>query len=158
MVRHPLSLSLQFADKTDREVLPRHKVLRWLRAALDCPAEITVRLVDVAEGHSLNHDYRGADHATNVLTFDYMREPRVVADLVLCSPVVRREAAEQDIDLEAHYAHLLVHGALHARGMDHQNDAGAQTMEAAESAILVALGFGDPYQAARNARAASRAK
>lgn len=158
MAAHPLSLSLQFADKTDRALLPRHRVARWLRAALDRPAEITVRLVDAIEGHDLNHDYRGADHATNVLTFDYLREPRVVADLVLCVPVVRREAAEQGIDLLAHYAHLIVHGALHAVGMDHQDTATADAMEQAEGAILLRLGFKDPYQAARNARAASRAK
>lgn len=158
MAGHPLSLSLQFADKTDRALLPRHKVVRWLRAALDRPAEITVRFVDVVEGHNLNHDYRGADHATNVLTFDYLREPRVVADLVLCSPVVQREAAEQDVDLQAHYAHLIVHGALHACGMDHQSAATADVMEQAEGAILVRLGFKNPYQAARSARAASRAK
>jgi probable rRNA maturation factor len=126
--------------------------------ALDRPAEITVRLVGLVEGHNLNHDYRGADHATNVLTFDYLRDPRVVADLVLCSPVVQREAAEQDIDLQAHYAHLIVHGALHACGMDHQNAATANAMEQAEGAILLRLGFRDPYQAARSARAASRAK
>jgi probable rRNA maturation factor len=145
-MRHPLSLSLQFADNSDRATLPRHKVMRWLRAALNRPAEITVRLVDVAEGRNLNHDYRGADHATNVLTFDYVREPHVVADLVLCSPIVRREAAERDIDLAAHYAHLLVHGALHAQGLDHQDEGAATRMESAERAILQALGFADPYR------------
>ena len=145
-MRHSLSLSLQFADKSDRDALPRHKVLRWLRAALDRPAEITVRCVDAVEGRNLNHDYRGADHATNVLTFDYLREPKVVADLVLCSPVIRREAAERMMPLQAHYAHLLVHGTLHARGMDHQDGASAQAMESAESAILKALGFDDPYR------------
>ena len=146
MVRHPLSLSLQFADAADRATLPRHKVMRWLRAALGRPAEITVRLVDAVEGRNLNHDFRGADHATNVLTFDYIREPHVVADLVLCSPVVRREAAERAIDLEAHYAHLLVHGALHAQGMDHQDNTTARSMESAETAILMALGFEDPHR------------
>ena len=146
MTRPPLSLSLQFADSTDRVVLPRHKVLRWLRAALSEPAEITVRLVDAQESRKLNRDYRGLDHATNVLTFGYQREPAVVADLIVCSAVVRREAARQHIDLQAHYAHMLVHGALHAQGMDHQSDAEAQMMEAAESRILLALGFEDPYR------------
>ena len=146
MTRPPLSLSLQFADSTDRVVLPRHKVLRWLRAALSEPAEITVRLVDAQESRKLNRDYRGLDHATNVLTFGYQREPAVVADLIVCSAVVRREAARQHIDLQAHYAHMLVHGALHAQGMDHQSDAEAQVMEAAESRILLALGFEDPYR------------
>ena len=146
MNRAPLSLSLQFADATDRAVLPRHKVLRWLRAALSVPAEITVRVVDAREGRQLNRDYRGLDHATNVLTFDYQREPAVVADLIVCSAVVRLEATRQHIDVQAHYAHMLVHGALHAQGMDHRDDAEAQMMEAAESRILLALGFEDPYR------------
>jgi probable rRNA maturation factor len=146
MPANPLSLSLQFADKTDRAILSRRKVERWLRAALARPAEITVRLVDSVEGRNLNHDYRGADHATNVLTFDYVQVPHVVADLVLCSPVVRREAAERSIELEAHYAHLLVHAALHAQGLDHQDQASAQAMESEESRILTGLGFLDPYR------------
>jgi probable rRNA maturation factor len=144
--RPSLSLSLQFADTTDRSLLPRHKVLRWLRAALSEPAEITVRLVDAQEGRKLNRDYRSLDHATNVLTFDYQREPAVVADLIICGPVVRREAARQHIDLQAHYAHMLVHGALHAQGMDHRDDAEARSMESAESKILQSLGFADPYR------------
>jgi probable rRNA maturation factor len=144
--RAPLSLSLQFADSTDRAVLPRHKVLRWLRATLSVPAEITVRVVDAREGRRLNRDYRGLDHATNVLTFDYQREPGVVADLIVCGAVVRREAARQHIDVQAHYAHMLVHGALHAQGMDHQDDAEARLMQTAESRILLVLGFADPYR------------
>jgi probable rRNA maturation factor len=144
--RPTLTLSLQFADKSDRALLPRHKVTRWLRAALDRPAEITVRFVDVQEGRNLNHDYRGKDHATNVLTFDYTQQPSVVADLVLCSPVVRREAAEREIDLQAHYAHLLIHGALHAQGHDHQHDAAARDMESRERQVLSGLGFVDPYR------------
>jgi probable rRNA maturation factor len=110
----PLTLSLQFADKTDRAVVTRPRVLRWLRAALERPAAITLRVVDADEGRALNRDFRGQDHATNVLTFDYQREPTVVDDLVLCAPVLRREAADQDIALVAHYAHLVVHGALRA--------------------------------------------
>ncbi len=146
MARPELTLSLQFADTGDRALLPRHKVKRWLTAALIRPAEITVRCVDIIEGRNLNHDYRGADHATNVLTFDYQSDPKVVADLVLCSPVIRREAAEQGIDVQAHYAHLLVHGALHAQGMDHQSGATARAMEAREGEILMGLGFANPYR------------
>jgi probable rRNA maturation factor len=146
MPRPSLTLSLQFADPSDRALLPRHKVRRWLAAALDRPAEITVRCVDIAEGRNLNHDYRGADHATNVLTFDYVQQPRVVADLVLCSPVIQREAAELGIAVQAHYAHLLVHGALHAQGLDHGDDATARAMEARESEILAKLGFGNPHR------------
>ncbi|KNZ31418.1 MAG: rRNA maturation factor [Methylibium sp. NZG] len=140
-----MSLSLQFADTSDRAVLARHKVVRWIRAALDAPAQMTVRIVGLDEGRALNHDYRGQDHATNVLTFDYSRTPVVLADLVLCAPVVQREAAEQGLALEAHYAHLLVHGALHAQGFDHMNNAEARVMEARETAVLARLGFGDPY-------------
>ncbi len=145
MARPALSLSLQFAEPHDREVLPRHRVARWLRAALERPAELTVRIVGADEGHALNRDFRGKDYATNVLTFDYQREPTIIADLVLCGPVLRREAAEQGRALEAHYAHLLVHGALHAQGWDHEDEAGAAAMEARESALLRALGYADPY-------------
>ena len=140
-----LSLSLQFADPSDRALLPRHKVARWIRAALDAPAEITVRIVGADEGQALNRDYRAKDYATNVLTFDYSHAPVVVADLVLCAPVVAREAREMKIELQAHYAHLLVHGTLHAQGHDHEVDAEARVMEARETEVLAGLGFGDPY-------------
>ena len=141
-----LNLSLQFADKTDRATLPRHKVARWIRAALDAPGEITVRIVGAEEGQALNREYRAKDYATNVLTFDYSRAPTVVADLVLCAPVVAREAREQKISLEAHYAHLLVHGTLHAQGHDHEDDAPARLMEARETEVMRGLGFSDPYR------------
>ena len=140
-----LRLSLQFADKRHRDLLPRHRVLRWVRAALQGPAEITVRIVGAEEAQALNRDYRQKDYATNVLTFDYEQEPVVLADLVLCADVVAREAAEQQIDIAAHYAHLLVHGTLHAQGYDHEDEADAALMEARESELLVKLGFEDPY-------------
>ena len=143
--RPELSLSLQFADASHRALLPRHRVARWMRAALQAPAEIAVRIVDAAEGQALNRDYRGKDYATNVLTFDYAREPVVHADLVLCAPVVEREAHEQGKAIEAHYAHLLVHGTLHAQGYDHERARDARVMEAREREILAALGFSDPY-------------
>ena len=140
-----LSLSLQFADKRHRELLPRHKVARWLKAALASDAELTVRIVDAEEGQALNRDYRQKDYATNVLTFDYTQEPVVMADLILCAPVIEREAQEQNKELVAHYAHMLVHGALHAQGWDHLEDDEAQAMEQREREILAALGFDDPY-------------
>jgi probable rRNA maturation factor len=143
--RPTLSLSLQFADKRHKDVLPRHKVARWLKAALDTDAEIAVRLVDAEEGQALNRDYRQKDYATNVLTFDYASEPVVMADLIICSPVIEREAQEQGKDLVAHYAHMLVHGALHAQGWDHEDPEEAEAMEAREREVLAALGFGDPY-------------
>jgi probable rRNA maturation factor len=141
-----LQLSLQFADARHRAELPRHRVLRWMRAALDAPAQIAVRIVDADEGRALNRDWRRKDYATNVLTFDYEREPLVLADLVLCAPVVEAEAAAEGKTLQAHYAHLLVHGVLHAQGWDHERAADARRMEARESAIVQALGFADPYR------------
>jgi probable rRNA maturation factor len=141
-----LSLSLQFVDRSARELLARHRVARWMRSALQLPGQITVRLVGEDEGRALNRDYRGKDHATNVLTFDYERSPQVVADLVLCAPVVAREAAALGLPLQAHYAHLLVHGTLHAQGWDHETAAQAREMEALESALMLRLGFDDPYR------------
>lgn len=143
--RDQLRLALQFADVAHRAWLPRHRVARWIRAALATPAEITVRVVGTGEGRALNREFRGRDYATNVLTFDYQREPTVVADLVLCAPVLAREARELGISLEAHCAHLLVHGTLHAQGFDHESDADAKRMEALETALLQGLGFADPY-------------
>ena len=147
-----LTLSLQFARfdgaAEHRAALPRHKVARWIRHALALDAEITVRIVGENEGRQLNRDYRQKDYATNVLTFDYAQEPVVSADLVLCAPVVAREAAEQNKTLAEHYAHLLVHGTLHAQGWDHEtSEQDAQEMEAYETDILRGLGFADPYAA-----------
>jgi len=144
-----LTLSLQFGKLPDaalhRAALPRHKVIKWIRHALQDDAEITVRIVDADEGQALNRDYRQKDYATNVLTFDYTQEPIVTADLVLCAPVVAKEAKEQNKTLEEHYAHLLVHGALHAQGWDHEEDEDAQVMELRESEIMARLGFENPY-------------
>jgi probable rRNA maturation factor len=143
--RPELTLSLQFADASHRAHLPRHKVARWIRAALEVPGEIAVRIVGAEEGRALNRDFRGRDYATNVLTFDYEHAPVVHADLILCAPVVEAEAQAQKITLEAHYAHLLVHGTLHAQGHDHEDEAEAHEMEARETAILAGLGYDDPY-------------
>lgn len=150
MSLHQLALSLQFGRFAEvaahRAVLPRHKVTRWIRHALATDAEITVRIVGAEEGQQLNRDFRKKDYATNVLTFDYTQEPVVTADLVLCAPVVEREAHEQNKSLEEHYAHLLVHGALHAQGWDHETSAAdADEMEAYETDIMKELGFADPY-------------
>ena len=145
-----LTLSLQFGRfdgvAAHRAAMPRHKVARWIRHALQADGEITVRIVDADEGQALNRDYRHKDYATNVLTFDYAQEPVVCADLVLCAPVVAREAQENGKTLEEHYAHLLVHGALHAQGWDHETSAeDADEMEALETDIMRTLGYGDPY-------------
>ena len=140
-----LRLSLQFSDATHRPLLARHRVVRWIRHALALDGEITVRIVGEDEGRLLNRSYRAKDYATNVLTFDYDDDPVVLADLVLCAPVVEREAIEQGKSLEAHYAHLVVHGVLHAQGWDHENTRQARRMEAQESALLQRLGYPDPY-------------
>jgi probable rRNA maturation factor len=144
-----LSLSLQFGAikyaERHRKSLPRHKVARWIRHALANDAEITVRIVDAEEGQALNNDYRKKDYATNVLTFDYTQEPLVTADLVLCAPVVAKEAKEQGKTLQEHYAHLIVHGTLHAQGWDHELDEDAQVMELRETEILQRLGIANPY-------------
>ena len=145
-----LQLSLQFGDipyaARHRQAMPRHFVMRCVRHALAADAEITVRIVSLEEGQSLNRSYRKKDHATNVLTFDYARSPVVMADLVLCAPVIAQEAKAQGKTLAAHYAHLLVHGTLHAQGWDHETSLkDAKAMEAHEVAILHKLGVPNPY-------------
>ena len=148
-----LRLALQQPDGRHRALLTRARVSRWLRAAFGGQhAEITLRVVGEDEGRAINRDYRAKDYATNVLTFDYEREPVVVADLVLCAPVIEREAAEQHKPLEAHYAHLVVHGALHALGFDHERSREAERMQARESAQLAALGHADPYAVDQRSR------
>jgi probable rRNA maturation factor len=144
--RPELALSLQFADAADRVLLPRHRVRRWVRMALERPAQITVRIVGIDEARALNRAYRGRDYATNVLTFDYSAEPIVCADLVLCAPVLQEEARRSAISLESHYAHLLVHGTLHAQGYDHVSQRQARAMEARESELMQRLGYEDPYR------------
>jgi probable rRNA maturation factor len=121
---------------------------RWLAAALEQSAAITVRFVGAAEGRKLNRAYRGLDHATNVLSFGYGgagRDAPLAGDLVLCAPVLRREARAQGKTLAAHVAHLTVHGALHLQGHDHQQPRAAARMEALEVKILAKLGYPDPY-------------
>jgi probable rRNA maturation factor len=146
MSRPRLELALQYA--APRAGLPaRSSVAAWLRAALERAARITVRFVDAAEGRRLNRDYRRRDYATNVLTFAYgaARGGALEGDIVLCAPVVAREARERGLSLRAHYAHLAVHGALHLQGHDHDEARAATRMEARERRIMARLGFGDPY-------------
>jgi probable rRNA maturation factor len=145
-----LDLVLQFGRfpnaAAHRALLRKPVVTAWMEPALKHPAEIAVRIVGEDEARALNLQYRGKDYATNVLTFDYARDPWVSADLVLCGPVVEREAREQGKTLEEHYAHLLVHGTLHAQGYDHETDErDALEMEALEILLLGSLGFKNPY-------------
>ncbi|WP_206997584.1 rRNA maturation RNase YbeY [Trinickia mobilis] len=152
MTRVPkLTLNLQFpaakAYPGHKALLPRATVASWIKAALFADGELTVRFVDADEGRTLNRTYRGKDYATNVLTFAYAEDEDdpVAGDLILCCPVVEKEAGEQGKPLEVHYAHLIVHGALHAQGYDHEVEEEAQEMEALETEILGTLGFPDPY-------------
>lgn len=125
----------------------------WVLAALQAKVdqvELAIRFVDAEEGRGLNRDYRGKDYATNVLTFTYDDGPEIpglplMGDLVFCHPVVVREAEEQRLSLEAHYAHLVVHGVLHLQGFDHEDDADAEVMESLETCLLDGLGYSDPY-------------
>ena len=153
MTSKRLNLSVQYACNATG--LPsRPQIRAWVRAALDVDGkrggQITIRFVDSEEGQSLNSDYRGKDYATNVLSFPYETEPVVAGDLVICPAVVESEATEQRKTLEAHYAHLIVHGILHLQGYDHEiGDEDAQRMEATERSILAQLGFADPYREER---------
>ena len=141
-----LDLAVHYACR--REGLPlRADFVRWARAALTDSGQVAIRLVDEDEGRRLNKAYRGKGHATNVLSFPYETEPLLMGDLVICPTVVAREAAEQGKPLAAHYAHLTVHGMLHLRGWDHENEGDAQAMEDEERKILAALGYPDPYAA-----------
>lgn len=149
-----LSLSVQYA--CEREGLPERQTLRkWVRHALKAEkpesAVITLRFVEAEEGQSLNRDFRGKDYATNVLSFPYTPEPELSGDLVLCRPVVLREAEEQGKAVDAHFAHMVVHGVLHVLGYDHNDDEEAETMEAEERRILAGLGYADPYAGERQA-------
>jgi probable rRNA maturation factor len=145
-----LDLTLQFGNLPHavrhRAALPRAFVNRCLRSALTHDAEMTVRIVDAEEGQALNSSYRKKNYATNVLTFDYAQAPMVMADLVLCAPVVAAEAKEQGKSLQEHYAHLLIHGALHAQGYNHEtSEADAIEMETLEMFIMASLGLPCPY-------------
>lgn len=149
--KNKLSLSVQYPDARLQAAITRPKVRRWVSAALLAPAELTIRFVDAAEGQTLNRDYRGKDYATNVLTFAYNEGEEVAddaptqADIILCTDVLEREAAEQKKTVEQHTAHLIVHGVLHAQGYDHEDDEEAAEMEGLETQILATLGIADPY-------------
>lgn len=145
-----LSLSVQYASKA-RSLPTRAQFRRWFKAALQHDANITMRIVDEPEGRELNKRYRGKDYATNVLTFAYDGAgPRqtvpLSGDVVICAPVVEREAAAQHKILLAHYAHLTLHAALHLQGYEHETGSDAAEMEALEIALMLKLRYPDPYR------------
>jgi probable rRNA maturation factor len=139
-----LRLTVQGAEAF--AALPARSTLRrWVLRALQTDATLTLRFVGAREGRRLNRDFRGRDYATNVLTFDYARAP-VEADIVLCLPVIAREARQQGKALRAHLAHLVIHGTLHAQGHDHETATDAARMERLETRLLARLGYPDPYR------------
>ncbi|MBU9578380.1 rRNA maturation RNase YbeY [Ralstonia mannitolilytica] len=146
-----LDLTVQHGDELKaaaRKALPKEQDIEaWIAPALFADAQLNVRFVGEEEGRTLNRTYRGKDYATNVLTFSYAEneDDPVSADIVLCHPVVVNEAKEQGKPVLAHYAHLIVHGTLHAQGYDHEDPADAEEMEGIETQILGELGFADPY-------------
>jgi metalloprotein, YbeY family len=147
-IPHRLSLQVQFDDTVDPADLPasRPQLRRWVQAALEADAELVVRFVGREESRQLNHQYRGKDRPTNVLTFDYAHEPVVQADIVICLPVLQDEAHAQNKPLRNHLAHLVIHGVLHAHGMDHLTDEEAAEMESREIELLHRFRIDDPYR------------
>ena len=149
--KNKLTLSVQYADPRLQDSITRPMVRKWIKAALFAPAELTIRFVDAEEGRELNRGYREKDYATNVLTFaynegeDYAEDEPTRADIILCTDVLEKEAAEQKKTVEEHTAHLIVHGVLHAQGYDHMDDEEATEMEGLETEILAGLGYADPY-------------
>lgn len=156
MTAHKLSLSVQYAVKATN--LPtRQQFRRWIKTALQRDVQIVLRIVDEIEGHALNKKFRGKNYATNVLTFVYTdtdplpnNADLLYGDIVICTPVVEQEAREQHKDLQAHYAHLAIHAALHLQGYDHENEQDAAVMEALETKLLTKLKYIDPYKIAES--------
>lgn len=143
---HKLSLSVQYA--CDGSDLPtRYQLRRWAKLALQRDVSMTIRMVDEAEGRELNKKFRGKNYATNVLTFINENAEILYGDIVICAPIVEKEALTQHKTLLAHYAHLVLHAALHLQGYDHEDDKDAARMEARETALMTKLGYADPYQA-----------
>lgn len=128
-----------------KPILKKTQCLKWLSPIVDKNAEITIRIVDNDESINLNNIYRKKKYPTNVLSFLVDDEVHLIGDIVLCAPVIEKEALEQSKKIEAHYAHLIIHGALHLYGYDHENKKDADIMEAREIKILTKLGYKNPY-------------
>jgi probable rRNA maturation factor len=149
---HLLNLELQFSNRaleTKWATIFSLKLIRpWVKAALQQPAQVVVRLVGSAESKRLNYQYRAQNHATNILTFTLSENTlsaELIADLLICMPVLKKEAKKQGKTLEHHFAHLIVHGMLHAQGFDHEDEIDALAMESLEIAILKRLKIQNPY-------------
>ena len=149
---HLLNLELQYSNQaleTKWSTIFSLKLIRpWIKAALQQPAQVVVRLVGSAESKRLNYQYRAQNHATNILTFSLSENTpstELMADLVICMPVLEKEAKKQGKSLENHFAHLIVHGMLHAQGFDHEDEIDALAMESLEVAILKRLKIENPY-------------
>lgn len=139
-----LSFNIQIASQLAN--IPSRTLFRkWVKATIRVDTEVTIRIVDADEGRELNSMYRGKDYATNVLTFPLTEEPHLMGDIIICAPVVETEAKSQNKTLEAHYAHLTVHGILHLHGYDHETEPQAELMEGLETAIVTKLGYPSPY-------------
>ena len=139
-----LAATIQYASQASN--LPTASQFRkWAKAALRVDTEVTIRIVDAEEGKMLNNTYRGKDYATNVLTFPLTEDPHLMGDIIICAPVVEAEAKAQQKRLDAHFAHLTVHGILHLHGYDHETDPQAELMEGLETAIVTKLGYASPY-------------
>ena len=145
------AISIQIASQL-ANIPTNAQFKKWAKAALRVDTEVTVRIVDEAEGRALNLAYRAKDYATNVLTFPLTEEPHLMGDIVICAPVVAAEAIAQNKPLTAHYAHLTVHGMLHLCGFDHETEAQAELMEAIEIQILAKLGYANPYLITEDAK------
>lgn len=139
-----LKLNLQIAS-TSAQLPSKAQFTQWAKAALRVDTEVTIRIVDEEEGRQLNSAYRGKDYATNVLTFPISEEPHLMGDIIICAPVVAEEARAQQKPIEAHFAHLTVHGILHLHGYDHEKEAQAALMEGIEITILSKLRYPNPY-------------
>lgn len=142
--KHKLSLSVQYASES-AGMPTRQQFRRWVSVALEQDVQMVLRVVDEIEGRVLNLSYRHKDYATNVLTFAYDDSQPLYGDVVICAPVVEREAKEQGKSLIAHYAHLTLHAALHLQGYDHEKVRDAKVMESLETALMLKLRYPAPY-------------
>ena len=145
-----LEIEIQFASTSIEEkilaIASPISMKRWVKATIQLNGLITLRFVNLAEGKNLNLAFRNKDHATNVLTFPYeLSKKTIAADIIFCLPVIQKEASGQGKAVKAHLAHLIIHGCLHAQGLDHENDKEAKKMEGKEIALLKSLGFDNPY-------------